>query len=169
MRGRRLNGDVGMRHVITFVYSSLLHNRRCCDIWYGCTRGSRRRAVSVDRWPIERRLSNHGLQWHGNNVFIFAKHHSRCSVTAALSPTDACMPFTLHRRQFTIRPAFTMRIKCARPNAEQMRRAARRAHLYSRTAVCGGFTMRKSAKLSLFVDNFKLSMLCTRKFCHDFS
>ena len=42
MRGRRLNGDVGLRRVATFVYSSLLH---CCDIWYSCMCGSRRRVL----------------------------------------------------------------------------------------------------------------------------
>ena len=38
MRGRRLKGDVGLRRVVTFVCSSLLH---CCDIWYSRMRGSR--------------------------------------------------------------------------------------------------------------------------------
>ena len=49
-RGRRLNGHVGLRRVVTFVYS-LLH---CCNIWYSCMRGSRRRAVPVDRRPVKR-------------------------------------------------------------------------------------------------------------------
>ena len=159
-----------------------------------------------DRWPqLEPGQLKAPLDT--SNVFIFAKHHSRCSDhvasehgpgtrsrqwnairraagqslvyrgrdrvrdrrvhrqrvvhpadttarpsrylegrTTAQSPTDAGMPFTLHRRQFPIRPAFAMTIKCAGPNAEQVRSAARRAHLYS-WPICGG--------LSLFVDNFQ--------------
>jgi len=48
-----------------------------------------------------------------------------------------------------------MTIKCGGPNAEQVRRAAQRVRLYPRTAVRGGVAMRKSAKESLFVDNFQ--------------
>jgi len=48
-----------------------------------------------------------------------------------------------------------MTIKCEGTNTEQVRHAAQRARLYSWTAVCGGVAMRKSAKLSLFVDNFQ--------------
>ena len=40
------------------VYSSLLHHRRCFrDIWYGCTRGSRRRAVGITDGRFANRLS----------------------------------------------------------------------------------------------------------------
>ena len=38
------------------IYSLLLHHRRCFrDIWYGCTRESRRRAVGItDGRPVKR-------------------------------------------------------------------------------------------------------------------
>ena len=100
--------------------------------------------VTLNRRLLTYLLTTTGRSWSldgsatldTSNVFVFAKHHSRCSDTAALSPTDAGMPFTLHRRQFPIRPAFAMTIKCAGTNAEHVRRAARRARLYSWTAVC---------------------------------
>ena len=88
MRGRRLNGDVGLRRVSTFVYFSLLH---CCDIWYSCMCGSRTRgdaccyqlviALSLCARPLAaaRAWTAHNAPLDTSSVFIFAKHHSRCS------------------------------------------------------------------------------------------
>ena len=89
----------------------------------------------VSRWYIEAEIACG--EYTGNMLFIRGYH---CTVA--------------YGRRHAVYTASSA-VKCAGPNADQTRRAARRARLYSRTAVCGGVAMRKSAKLSLFVDNFQ--------------
>ena len=127
----------------TFVYSSLLHHRRCFrDIWYG-------RIIALSLFTLWRHVaclanSGHGpgarhdrVRGHCNGTRYVVRQVSRWYIDAEIvccSSHGCCI----------------------------------RLRLYSRIAVRGGVVMRKSAKHPFFVTNFQTVNIVYKEVCHDF-
>jgi len=120
------------RRTATFVYSSLLHHRRCfCDIWYG-------QIIALSLFTLRRHVARSANSGHGP-----CTRHDR--VRGHCNGTQYVIQQVSHGY-------IKAEIVCCSSHRYRCRLC-----LYSRIAVHGGIAMRKSAKRSLFVTNFGIS------------